>query len=415
MLLARILNSTFSWGELDIIDANGGRHRFSGESGHKSTIRLHDPRLHVRLALSPDIAFGEAYMDGPLTIEECDLSDFLNIAVQNMYALDRHWGQRLTKSIIQSVARLIQKNTLRRSRENVSHHYDLSKELFESFLDSDRQYSCAYFLDPGEDLESAQENKRRIIAAKLLLEHGQHVLDIGSGWGGLSIALAQSADVEVTRITLSEEQHKVSVDRAMRAGVADRVRFVLKDYRDVTGEFDRIVSVGMFEHVGLSHYPEFFNKCREILAEDGVALLHTIGRPLGAVETNAWIRKYIFPGGYTPPLSQSTAALEQSGLFITDIEIWRIHYAETLKKWRQRFNQNHGSLPQSYDDRFARMWNFYLAGFEAAFRQGYLAVHQIQFARRQDAVPLTCDYLADWHSYADSELYTPPHNWRQTG
>lgn len=200
-------------------------------------------------------------MDGTLTIEEGDLSDFLNIAVQNMYALDRHWSQHLTKSIVRSASRLIQKNTLRRSRENVSHHYDLSKELFESFLDSDHQHSCAYFLDPGEDLESAQENKRRIIAAKPRLELGQHVLGIGSGWRGLAIALAQSADVEVMGITLSEEQHKVSVDRAMRAGIADRVRFVLKEYRDVTGEFDRIVSVDMFEHVGLSHYPKFFNKC----------------------------------------------------------------------------------------------------------------------------------------------------------
>ena len=393
MLLARILNGTFCWGDLEIIDARGNHHRFIGEPGLKSTIRLHDSRLHHRLVMNPDLEFGEAYMNGTLTIEEGDLADFLGVAIANMYALDRHWSQSLTRSLSRVFKVLTQTNTTRRAWCNVTHHYDLSGRLYDLFLDRDRQYSCAYFLDPRDTLEQAQENKKRHIAGKLLLKPGMHVLDIGSGWGGLGISLAQQADVEVTGVTLSEEQHKMSNERAKKAGLADRVRFLMKDYREVSGKFDRIVSVGMFEHVGIPHYGNYFQKCRELLTRDGVALLHTIGRSSGPGVTAAWMRKYIFPGGYSPALSEVAPAIEKSGLKLTDIEVLRLHYAETLKEWRRRFLANWQEISSLYDEQFCRMWNFYLAGSEAVFRYGDHVVFQIQLAREHKAVPWTRDYL----------------------
>lgn len=393
MLLARILNGTFCWGDLEIIDARGNHHRFIGEPGLKSTIRLHDSRLHHRLVMNPDLEFGEAYMNGTLTIEEGDLADFLGVAIANMYALDRHWSQSLTRSLSRVFKVLTQTNTTGRAWCNVTHHYDLSGRLYDLFLDRDRQYSCAYFLDPRDTLEQAQENKKRHIAGKLLLKPGMHVLDIGSGWGGLGISLAQQADVEVTGVTLSEEQHKMSNERAKKAGLADRVRFLMKDYREVSGKFDRIVSVGMFEHVGIPHYGNYFQKCRELLTRDGVALLHTIGRSSGPGVTAAWMRKYIFPGGYSPALSEVAPVIEKSGLKLTDIEVLRLHYAETLKEWRRRFLANWQEISSLYDEQFCRMWNFYLAGSEAVFRYGDHVVFQIQLAREHKAVPLTRDYL----------------------
>lgn len=393
MLLARILSGIFHWGELDIIDAHGRRHRFSSASGLKSTIRLHDPRLHIRLALNPALAFGEAYMDGTLTIEEGDLSDFLGIAVANMRALESHWSQRIPRRMGRALRRLAQHNPVHRARQNVAHHYDLSGNLYDLFLDNDRQYSCAYFRDPCDTLERAQDNKKRHIAAKLLLKPGMHVLDIGSGWGGLAISLAGIAGVEVTGVTLSEEQHKVSNDRAKKAGLADSVQFLLEDYRNITGQFDRIVSVGMFEHVGVKHYEEFFGKCRELLTDDGVALLHTIGRSSGPGHTAAWMRKYIFPGGYSPALSEVAPVVERCGLMLTDVEVLRLHYAETLKEWRHRFLANRDEVASLYDARFCRMWDFYLAASEAVFRHGDHVVYQIQMARQHDAVPLTRDYM----------------------
>ena len=393
MLLARILNDTFRWGDLEIIDARGRRHRFTGEPGLKSTIRLHDTRLHRRLVLIPDLAFGEAYMDGTLTVEEGDLADFLGIAVANMYALDRHWSQRPAAFLGRTFRALAQANTLRRSRRNVAHHYDLSARFYDLFLDRDRQYSCAYFLDPGNTLEQAQEDKKRHIAEKLLLEPGMRVLDVGSGWGGLGISLARWAGVDVTGLTLSEEQHRISNERARKAGLADRVRFLLKDYREVSGGFDRIVSVGMFEHVGIPRYGDYFRKCRELLARGGVALLHTIGRSSGPGATAAWMRKYIFPGGYSPALSEVVPVIEKSGLKMTDVEVLRLHYAETLKEWRRRFLANRDEVSSLHDERFCRMWDFYLAGSEAVFRYGDHVVFQIQMAREHGAVPLIRNYL----------------------
>lgn len=396
MLLARILNSTFHWGDLEIIDAHGNRHRFTGQEGLQARIRLHDRRLHRRLALSSGLAFGEAYMDGTLTIEDGDLLDFLGIAISNMYALDHHWSQRVSGALSIVCKELIHYNPIHRAKKNVAHHYDLSGRLYDLFLDTDRQYSCAYFLDSRETLEQAQENKKMHIAAKLLLERGMHVLDIGSGWGGLAIWLAQNAGVEVTGVTLSEEQFRVSNEWARKSGVADRVRFLLKDYRDLTGQFDRIVSVGMFEHVGVKHYGEFFERCRELLSKDGVALLHTIGRSSGPGITAPWMRKYIFPGGYSPALSEVVPIIERTGLMLTDIEVLRLHYADTLKEWRRRFVNNWDEVKSLYDERFCRMWNFYLAGSEAVFRYGDHVVYQIQMARDHDAVPVTRKYIEEW-------------------
>jgi cyclopropane-fatty-acyl-phospholipid synthase len=289
-----------------------------------------------------------------------------------------------------------QYNPLGRAQANVAHHYDLSKTLYDLFLDADRQYSCAYFTAPDQSIDAAQAQKKRHLAAKLLLKPGQRVLDIGCGWGGLALYLAKECEVEVTGLTLSTEQLQVARHRAAAAGLAERVRFELLDYRLATGQYDRIVSVGMFEHVGVVHYPTFFRKLRELLATDGVALLHSIGRADGPGVTNPWIRRYIFPGGYSPALSEVVPVVERTGLYITDIEVLRLHYAETLKAWRARFLANRERIRTLYDERFCRMWEFYLAGSEVAFRrQGHINF-QMQMAKQVDTVPLTRDYIFDW-------------------
>jgi len=265
-------------------------------------------------------------------------------------------------------------------------------------LDNDRQYSCAYYSTGNESLEQAQDAKKRHIAAKLLLAPEHKVLDIGSGWGGLGLYLAEISGADVTGVTLSVEQHKVSQERAKEHGVAERVRYKLQDYRHEENTYDRIVSVGMFEHVGVGHYEEFFRKIKDLLADDGVALLHTIGRADGPGATNPWLAKYIFPGGYTPALSEIVPVIERVGLYITDIEVLRLHYASTLRDWRRRFNTNRDKVREIYDERFCRMWDFYLAGCEAAFRYGGQLNFQIQLARKQDAVPLTRDYIQEWEA-----------------
>jgi cyclopropane-fatty-acyl-phospholipid synthase len=334
-------------------------------------------------------------MDGTLTIEEGSLYDFLDLLVANDVA-HPHELMRLCRAAALLVRRVYQLNPVWRARRNVAHHYDLSDQLYELFLDRDRQYSCAYFRSPEDDLETAQENKKRHIASKLLLQPGQKVLDIGSGWGGLALYLAGECNVEVTGLTLSEEQLKVSQRRAAAAGLADRVRFHLRDYREETGQYDRIVSVGMFEHVGVNHYPAYFAKMKALLAPDGVALLHSIGRSDGPGMTNPWLRKYIFPGGYSPALSEAVPVAERTGLWITDIEILRLHYAETLRHWRRHFEQNRDRIRALYDERFCRMWEIYLIGSEIAFRRSGHLVFQMQLAKEIDAVPLTRDYMIDW-------------------
>jgi cyclopropane-fatty-acyl-phospholipid synthase len=291
---------------------------------------------------------------------------------------------------------LQQWNPISRSRANAAHHYDLSDQLYELFLDPDRQYSCAYFSHDTDDLESAQRNKKRHIASKLMIEPGNKVLDIGCGWGGLALYLARECGADVTGLTLSEEQYKVAQRRAAAAGLAERVRFHLRDYREEKGTYDRIVSVGIIEHVGVPQYRRFFETVRGLLKPSGVMLLHAIGRSDGPGATNPWIRKYIFPGGYSPALSEVLPEIERAGLWVTDIEVLRLHYAETLRAWRQRFMANLDKVRALYDERFCRMWEFYLAASETAFRRSGHMVFQIQLARAVDTVPRTRDYMIDW-------------------
>ena len=314
----------------------------------------------------------------------------------NLEAMPEGVLSRLLNGSYTLLRRIHQYNSRTRARQNVAHHYDLSDHLYELFLDRDRQYSCAYFPGEDDDLEQAQLDKKRHIAAKLMIEPGQKLLDIGSGWGGLALYLAAASGADVTGLTLSAEQYKVATRRAVAAGLSDRVRFYIRDYREETGQYDRIVSVGMFEHVGVNHYAAFFAKVKSLLTADGVALLHSIGRMDGPGTTSPWFRKYIFPGGYAPALSEVVPIVEQQRLWITDIEILRLHYARTLRAWRRRFEQNRDRIKAIYDERFCRMWEMYLVGAEIAFRRGGMLVFQMQLAKTIDAVPVIRDYMFDW-------------------
>lgn len=393
--LIRVLEPAVSFGRLTVIDADGCVGSFGPGGTPVVTIRLHDPGVAWRLLADPGLAVGEAYMDGTLTIEEGTLREFLHLCVGNAERLRDNPVQRLRALLARPLRHHRRRNPVRRARANAAHHYDLSGALYDLFLDRDRQYSCAYFADGNESLEAAQAKKKRHIAAKLLLEPGMTVLDIGCGWGGLALELARIERVDVTGLTLSEEQLKVAQARALAGGLDSRVRFVLRDYREEQGIYDRVVSVGMFEHVGAAHFRTFFEALRRRLKPDGVALLHAIGRMEPPGGTNPWLEKYIFPGSYCPALSETLAAVEQAGLWVTDVEILRLHYAETLRHWLDRFQANRDKARAIYDERFCRMWEFYLAGCEMAFRSGPMMVFQIQLARRHDAVPLTRQYIAD--------------------
>src|SRR5215813_1341690 len=337
MLLTHFFKRIITVGRLRVVDARGRSHAFEGSSGASVAIRLRDPALHWKLLVRPRLYLPEAYVDGALTIEEGSLYDLIDLLAANIECLPEGILGRLLNGTVAPLRRLHQYNPVSRARQNVAHHYDLSDRLYELFLDRDRQYSCAYFYDSNDDLDTAQLNKKRHIAAKLLIRPGQRVLDIGAGWGGLALYLAGECGADVTGLTLSVEQHKIATRRAAAAGLADRVRFYLRDYREEFDRYDRIVSVGMFEHVGINHYSGFFAKCAELLEDDGVMLLHSIGRSEGPNATNPFIAKYIFPGGYIPALSEVLAAVERAGLLATDIEVLRLHYAETLKAWRARF------------------------------------------------------------------------------
>jgi cyclopropane-fatty-acyl-phospholipid synthase len=345
--------------------------------------------------LNPALALGELYMDGRLVVTKGGLYDLLALGARNLAALDgQPWARALAKARI-AIRGLHQRNNRLRAKRNVASHYDLDQRLYNLFLDPDRQYSCAYFEYPGQSLEEAQTAKKRHLASKLLAKDGAKTLDIGCGFGGLALYLAGVAGANVTGVTLSEEQFAVATDRAHETGLDDRVEFRLQDYRDVPEKFDRIVSVGMFEHVGVNHYDEFFTKVRSLLKDDGVMLLHSIGRNSVPGVTNAWIRKYIFPGGYMPSLSEVLPAIERAGLYVMDIEILRLHYAETLRAWRERFMARRDEARKLYDERFCRMWEFYLAGSETSFRVDAHMVFQIQLAKRQEVVPLTRDYIPE--------------------
>jgi cyclopropane-fatty-acyl-phospholipid synthase len=361
----------------------------SASEGPRASIRVTDKRLFRRMLVMPDLYLGEAYMAGMLTVEEGSLYDVLDFFACNLMP-------RLHDSHAAAGPSALQNNVIGQAKANVAFHYDLNRELFELFLDRDLQYSCAYFTSDGQSLEDAQSNKKKRVAAKLLLEPGMRVLDIGSGFGGLALHLAQACDVEVIGLTLSEEQWRVSQDRARAAGLSKKVSFKLLDYREESGRYDRIVSVGMFEHVGQSHYDEFFGKVRELLTDDGVCLLHSIGRMAPPGSTSPWLIKYIFPGGYVPSLSEAFAAIERAGLWVTDVEILRLHYAETLRHWHQRFQDNRDRVRSLYDERFCRMWEFYLQLCEIAYRRLNWMVFQAQIAKCVDTVPLTRSYLTRW-------------------
>ena len=365
-------------------------------SGPEAGVELRDRRTVRRLAFNPELALGEAYMDGGLAPLDGSIHDVLAVLLANLRANPngvhvtrlRRWAARVFRPLDQF-------NAARRAKRNVAHHYDLDGRLYSLFLDRDRQYSCAYFRDWTETLEAAQAAKKRHIAAKLCLDRsGLSVLDIGCGWGGLALTLARDYGARVTGITLSTEQLNEARVRAETEGLADRVSFELLDYRAIDRRFDRVVSVGMFEHVGVVHYQAFFDTLFRCLEPDGVALLHSIGHWDGPRTNNPWIRKYIFPGAYCPALSEVTPAIERSGLLTADIEVLRLHYAETLRHWRRRFAANRGAIAARYDERFCLMFEFYLSSCELGFRCGSMAVFQIQLARRQAAVPLIRDYVA---------------------
>ncbi|WP_086464123.1 SAM-dependent methyltransferase [Oceanibaculum nanhaiense] len=406
MLANKLFERLIKVGDLTIIDAKGRRRHYKASDSPKVTIRITDPHMHWKVMLAPQLAVGEAYMDGKLVIEEGTLFDFIDIGVQNLRLAYDDGVLRWLSRIRNVVARFADYNPIPRAKQRVAHHYDLDGRLFSLFLDSDQQYSCAYFADPSDDLETAQRRKKLHLAAKLSLQPGQKVLDIGSGWGGLGLTLAEAANVSVTGITLSEEQHKVSNERAQNQDVADRVGFHLRDYRNETGCYDRIVSVGMLEHVGRHHYRAFFSKVKELLAEDGVAVIHSIGRFDQPGPVNAWMRKYIFPGSYIPTLSEITGPIEECNLLITDIEILRLHYAETLLAWRRNFHRNLDKVREIYDERFCRMWDFYLTACELGFRRKELMVFQIQLAKSMEALPITRDYIHEFEAAHDAGWQT---------
>jgi cyclopropane-fatty-acyl-phospholipid synthase len=392
-VLDRLLLHLFSSGDLKITFPDGVTRHYGDGSGQTVAVTLHDDTLPRKIVISPDMAVGEAYMDGRLTIEDDDLYGFLGLAIRNIAQNGQPWFRRpleIGRHVMRSVAQF---NPMGRAQANVAHHYDLSGALYDLFLDADRQYSCAYFREPDMTLEAAQEAKKRHICDKLLIEPGMRVLDIGCGWGGMGLTLARDYGAEVLGVTLSREQHAMANARAEQAGLAGKARFELMDYRKLEGTFDRIVSVGMFEHVGVPHYDEYFRTVKQRLDPEGIALIHTIGRADPPGVTSPWITKYIFPGGYVPSMSEALKSIEKQHFFATDIEIWRLHYAETLRHWHDRFMANIDKARALYDERFCRMWRYYLVACELTFRLNRQVVFQFQLSPKQDAVPLTRDYL----------------------
>lgn len=368
----------------------------ASDAGPEAAMELRGPRIARRLAFDPGLAFGEGYMDGEVVPLGCGIYELLDVFVLNMAEGGTHPAEKAMEWVRRAKRRLDQLNPAPRARRNAAHHYDLDGRVFSLFLDRDRQYSCAYFPTGQETLDEAQALKKRHIAAKLHLHRpGLDVLDIGCGWGGTALTLAREWGARVTGLTLSAEQLDAARRRASEAGLADRVRFEMLDYRAWDRPVDRVVSVGMFEHVGLAHYRGFFEVIRRALREDGVALVHAIGRSEGSGATNPWLAKYIFPGGYSPALSEVLPAVERSGLWMTDVEVLRLHYARTIRHWRQRFAGNRDAVAGLRDERFCRMMEFYLAGVELAFRRMGHMNWQMQLTRRVDAVPFTRDYMLD--------------------
>jgi cyclopropane-fatty-acyl-phospholipid synthase len=381
-------------GTLEVETASGSRLTLGDGSGEHVAVRLVDLGAVRQLVLRPALALGELYMDGRIIVTQGSVYDLLRLLGCNLGSQSPPGIARAYDRLRVAFRPLHQRNTARRARLNASHHYDLDSRLYRLFRDPDMQYSCAYFEHPGHSLEDAQLAKKRHIAAKLLVEPGQRILDTGCGWGGLAIFMAERCSALVTGITLSEEQLGIARSRTKRHALTGCVDYRLQDYREVSESFDRIVSVGMLEHVGAAYYHVFFRKVTQLLSDDGVMLLHSIGRMNGPAATHPWIAKYIFPGGHLPALSEVLPAIERAGLIVTDIEVLRLHYAETLKAWRDRFLTRCDEAKALYGERFCRMWEFYLAAAECGFRHGALTVFQIQLAKRLETVPLTRDYIS---------------------
>ncbi|MBV1895291.1 MAG: cyclopropane-fatty-acyl-phospholipid synthase family protein [Rhodobacteraceae bacterium] len=388
-MLSRLIVS----GSLEIAYPDGETRSYGAPNGKTATLSITDPAALRALCLQPDPAFGEAYMDGDLIVKDDDLDTLMQIIAEN-----RREGAFPPWVMAYNATRFrlrswLQRNTAASARANVAHHYDISDDLYALFLDGDMQYSCGYFTDPAMSLEDAQTAKKQHIARKLRIEPGMRVLDIGCGWGGMALTLAQDFGAQVTGVTLSENQLGTARARSIKAGLQDQTDFRLLDYRSLEGQFDRIVSVGMLEHVGLPHYDEYFAKLSDLLDSDGIALIHTIGRNCPPHNQSKWINKYIFPGGYVPSLSELSVSIENSGLWNTDVEVWRLHYAMTIRHWRRRFEDNLEIVRKTYDDRFIRMWRYYLTACIHAFEIQQQAVFHFQLAHKRDAVPITRDYL----------------------
>ncbi|VAW02732.1 Cyclopropane-fatty-acyl-phospholipid synthase [hydrothermal vent metagenome] len=394
-LLSKLLKAFISSGTLVVYDAKGQRHEFVGTPATPVvTMRLHKASLYHKLLLQPDLTAAEAYMDETLTFEDgTDIQGFLDLMVANKDGLSNHSSQKYGKLIRKITAPFQQFNPIKNSRKNASHHYDLSEELYRLFLDKDMQYSCGYFLDPKESLEQAQINKKRRIAAKLDLQDGDHVLDIGCGWGGMGLYLAQVADVKVTGIALAKEQLRVANARAEKMGLSDRVKFEYMDYRELTEKYDKIVSVGMVEHVGARYLDAYFEQISSLLKPGGRAMVHSIGRRGPPGSTNAFIQKYIFPGGYSPSISEAFVAVQNSEMWVADCEVWRLHYYYTIDHWRRRFKQNRAKAVALYDERFARMWEFYLTAVAIGFKHDHNMNFQFILSNQRADVPITRDFI----------------------
>ncbi len=392
-LLGHFLKNFIREGTL-VVTRSSGRVFLAGDgTGQPVGVRFASTAAERRLMMDPELALGELYTDGLLTVGPGDIFDVIELGLRNLGRAGEPRRIRFLNRLRVATRRLRQLNNARRARRNVAHHYDIDARIYSMFLDSDLQYSCACFETAVDTLEDAQLAKKRRIAAKLAIDPGQRVLDIGCGWGGLALYLARYCEASVTGVTLSREQFAMARQRAV--GRAANIDFRLQDYRSVSEKFDRVVSVGMFEHVGVGFFDTFFRKIADCLTDDGIALVHTIGRTDGPGDTNPWITKYIFPGGYIPAMSEVLAAIERAGLLVTDVEVLRLHYAMTLKAWRDRFMARRGEAAAIYDERFCRMWEFYLAASEASFRRGENVVFQFQLARKVDALPLTRDYMKE--------------------
>ena len=394
MQLARFLNNLFTKGGFVLVDANSNKHIIgTPKKNNPIIIKLLDKKLHYKLLFNPDLYFGEAYANGTIKIENGNLTDFLDLSLRNIGTKETNTFSHLLNKLRGQYRYLTNFNLIKKSKMHVAHHYDISDDLYDLFLDSKRQYSCAYFKNENDSLETAQNNKINHIIKKLNIKPNQKVLDIGSGWGSLAIEIAKTSQCEVTGITLSENQFNYSVKKAKELNLENQVTFKLMDYREIKEKFDRIVSVGMFEHVGRKFYKKFFNQINKLMNNDGVALIHTIGSINPPRDPHPWITKYIFPGGYTPSMSEVTVPIEKSGLIVSDIEVLRMHYSHTLRHWKQRFLNNKSKVLTMFDEKFFRMWEFYLTSCEMSFKWGDLVVYQFQLIKNYSSMPNIRDYI----------------------